>query len=157
ERAVRDNSDIVVGRNVGNRRAVPTAIFDRGDFCTTWRKTPSVFTSLMATHKLFRRSFLQEHHLRFPEGPVRLEDQIMVTRAYLEAQRISIVGSRPCYVHERRDDMGNLTSRPIDPVDYFCSVRAVVENFLAATDPGPERAIALTRTLQSEIIGRVDG
>jgi poly(ribitol-phosphate) beta-N-acetylglucosaminyltransferase len=157
ERAVLDDSDIVIGRSIGNRRAVPAAIFDQGDFCTTWRKTPGLFNSLMATHKLFLRSFLREHHLRFPEGRVRLEDQIMVTRAYLEARRVSIVGNRPCYVHERRDDLGNLTAQPIDPVDYFRSVRAVVNNFLAATEPGPERAIALTRTLGGEIIGRVDG
>jgi hypothetical protein len=151
-----DASDIAIGRLVGNRRAVPGHLFDAGDYSTTWQQSPVLFTSL-TTHKLFRRSFLQQHGLRFSEGPVRLEDMIFVVDALLASSRVSVVGSEPCYVYERRDDGGNLTSTRADPVAHAQSARRIVDAIVDATEPGPQRTATLARTLRGELLGRVSG
>jgi hypothetical protein len=156
DRAEQDRSDIVIGRLVGNRRDVPRHLFDAGDYCTTWRAKPGLFNSL-ATHKLFRRAFLEGRGLRFPEGRVRLEDQIFVVEAYLAAERISIVGSEPCYVYERRDDAANLTAALAEPAAHARSVQRIVDAIVAGTEPGQQRAATLARTLRGELLGRVSG
>lgn len=152
DRATHDDSDLVVSRAIGNRRAVPRALFERGDYCTTWRKTPGVFSNL-TTQKLFRRGFLQENDLRFLEGKVRLEDFIFMTQAYLQAERISILGTRPCYVLERRHDRGNLTARATDQRDFYRSVERILDVIEANTLAGTDRDLALNRVLRSDIIG----
>ena len=152
ERAAADFSDVVVSRSIGNRRTVPQALFERGDYCTDWRRTPNVFSNL-TTQKMFRREFLRKHGLRFDEGKVRLEDFIFMTQAYLLAERISIVGSKPCYVFEKRDDGGNLTDTLASEQDYFRSVERLLDIVLANTEPGPDQDIALDRTVRAELIG----
>jgi len=58
----------------------------------------------MSPHKMFRREFIEEHGLRFPEGPWILEDLLFVSAAYLKAERISILADYPCYYWMKRDD-----------------------------------------------------
>jgi FkbM family methyltransferase len=156
DRAEHDRSDLVVARRAGIRDTGPFAIFERGDFCTTWRETPAVFNSLTC-HKLFRRSFLREQGIRFPEGRVRLEDFIFMTQAYLKAERISVLGSRPCYIFERREDRANLTATPPDEDDYWHSVERVIELISALTTDGSERDLALERLVRSDVIMTVSG
>jgi FkbM family methyltransferase len=151
ERAQTDRSDIVVGRAVGNQRSVPRALFERGDYCTDWRRTPGVFNNL-TIQKLFRREFLRERGLRFAEGRVRLEDFLFMTQAFLQAERISIVGSRPGYVFERRADRGNLTATAPEHEDYYRSVERLIDIIEANTAEGRERDIALDRVLRAQLI-----
>ncbi|PCC54065.1 glycosyltransferase family 2 protein [Brevibacterium aurantiacum] len=47
--------------------------------------------------KLFRRSFLAVHHLRFPAHNIRLEDAQFCFRAYSLASRVSILSDRTYY------------------------------------------------------------
>jgi poly(ribitol-phosphate) beta-N-acetylglucosaminyltransferase len=156
DRAEHDRSDLVVARRVGNRHTGPFAIFERGDFCTTWRETPAVFSN-MTCQKLFRRSFLREQRIRFPEGRVRLEDFIFMTQAYLKAERISVIGTRPCYIFDRRDDQANITATPPDEDDYWRSVERIIEMISELTPEGPERDLALERVVCSELIATVSG
>jgi FkbM family methyltransferase len=156
ERAERDRSDVVVARRMGVRGTGPNAVFERGDYCTTWQRTPAVFHTLTC-QKMFRRAFLQEQGIRFPEGRVRLEDYIFMVQAYLKSERISIVGSRPSYVLERREDRGNLTATKADEDDYWRSVERVIELIVELTNDGPERDVALDRVVRSELIGSVSG
>lgn len=151
-RAKSDRSDLVVSRAIGNRRAVPYAIFERGDYCTDWRRTPGVFSNL-TTQKLFRRDFLRQRNLRFAEGKVRLEDFIFMTQALLQAERISVLGSTPCYVLEKRDDRGNLTATLAGEQDYYRSIEHIIDIIDANTAAGSERDTALNRVLASELIG----
>lgn len=154
DRAETDNSDMVLARAIGNRRGVPRALFERGDYCTDWRQTPGVFSTL-TTQKMFRREFLRERGLRFREGKVRLEDFIFMTQAYLQADRISILGTTPCYVFELRDDKGNLTATAAQEADYFSSVEKIIDVVVANTAPGAERDTALNRVLSAELLGTV--
>ncbi|HEX4760394.1 MAG TPA: glycosyltransferase family 2 protein, partial [Thermoleophilaceae bacterium] len=73
EMATRDRSDIVIGKVVGHGgRSVSRALFERNRSGVTvdW----PMLMRLLTPHKLFRKSFLDEHGLRFPEGRRRLED-----------------------------------------------------------------------------------
>jgi FkbM family methyltransferase len=156
EHAERDRSDVVVARRMGVRGTGPIAVFERGDYCTTWQRTPAVFHTLTC-QKVFRRAFLHEQGIRFPEGKVRLEDYIFMVQAYLKSERISIVGSRPSYVLERREDRGNLTATKVAVDDYWRSVERLVELIVGLTDDGPERDLALDRVVRSELIGTGSG
>ena len=155
DRAERDSSDIVVARRMGVRSG-PNAVFERGDYCTTWRETPAVFHTLTC-HKLFRSRFLRDQGIRFPEGKVRLEDYIFMVQAYLKAERISVLGSRPTYVLERREDRANLTATKADEDDFWGSVERIIELITGLTAEGRDRDVALDRIVRSEVIGTVTG
>jgi glycosyltransferase involved in cell wall biosynthesis len=79
----------------------------------------------LSPQKLFRRSFLDEHGLRFPEGKVRLEDGIFVTRAYLLARRVSIYADYDCYLKRRRDEGKNISHTAIPPGGYVGSLMTI--------------------------------
>lgn len=88
---------------------------------------PTVFTTL-TPQKLFRRSLLMDNGVRFPEGKVRLEDGIFLSRAYLLASRVSILADRVYYMLVHHDEGDHLSRRAIDPVAYLQSVSAMVDN-----------------------------
>jgi glycosyltransferase involved in cell wall biosynthesis len=77
--------------------------------------------------KLFRRAFLSEHDIRFPEGKVRLEDGILVAEAYLTARRVSLLADHDYYRKRAQPDRGNISSTPVDPDDYTGSIARIVE------------------------------
>lgn len=83
-----------------------------------------VLKSLM-TQKLFRRSFLEAHELRFPEDRVRLEDGIFMSRAYLLAGRVSILADYGYYYKRVRKD--SLTHHGMDAEGYLRSVRTIAD------------------------------
>ncbi|QIK64919.1 glycosyltransferase family 2 protein [Leucobacter viscericola] len=81
----------------------------------------------LSPQKLFRRSMIEQDQLRFPEGKVRLEDGIFITRAYTIARRIAFCGTDPLYFIAERDDGQNISARPIDPDNYVSSCRKIAE------------------------------
>ena len=64
----------------------------------------------LAPHKLLRRSFMESAGLRFPEGRIRLEDGILMARAYLLASRVSMLGDY-AYTYDHADRITGLTSQ----------------------------------------------
>ena len=110
----RNGSDIVLGKVASDFRGVALGLYrvDR-DVCTIH---DSQIISSLTPHKMFRRSFLAEHGIRFPEGRRRLEDQLFVVQAYFAARVISIVADEICYFYVGRDDGGNAGSnRDVGP------------------------------------------
>jgi glycosyltransferase involved in cell wall biosynthesis len=77
--------------------------------------------------KLFRRAFLAERGIRFPEGKVRLEDGLLVAEAYLTARRVSLLADYDYYLKRAQPDRGNISSTPVDAGDYICSVGRIME------------------------------
>jgi glycosyltransferase involved in cell wall biosynthesis len=67
-------SDIVLPKMAGLQRRIPRVVFSQ----TTRRCTlsDSAIMDSLTPHKLFRREFLNEHQIRFPEGKRRLEDHL---------------------------------------------------------------------------------
>ncbi|MEV0636935.1 glycosyltransferase [Streptomyces sp. NPDC050619] len=147
--ATRNCSDIVLGKVVGTM-AGPSSLFKRTvDQCTA--EDALLFESL-TPHKFFRRNFLLDQGIEFPEGPVRLEDQLFMARAYLRAKTVSILGDYPCYVWKRRDDGGNTSGRAAAPEDYYGHLRTVVEAIKKDSEPGPLQDHLLRRSYRVELL-----
>lgn len=153
--AVANSSDVVLPKMAGVRRTVPHHVFTRTVGSTSLADGP-VMESL-TPHKLFRRAFLEQHHIRFPEGRRRLEDHHFVVTAYLLADVISIYADHTCYTHIRRADEGNLTSGRVDWDGYFANLAEVVDVVERLTEPGPLRDRVFRRWLQTEMVARLSG
>ena len=123
-------SDLVLPRMVPlDAQGQPRPSRDR-----PWGHTPAVDADLelafltLTPQKLFRRSFLLEHDLRFPEGHVRLEDGILLSEAYLLASRVSSLGDGDYYIKRQRAVGHNISSEHLNPVGYTGSIRTIGRN-----------------------------
>jgi glycosyltransferase involved in cell wall biosynthesis len=149
------NADIVIGKMAGKGRAVPRELFSRNRPHATLADDPLIDS--LTPHKMFRRAFLNEHKLRFPEGRRRLEDHVFVAHAYLVADRISVLSDYVCYYHVRRDDAGNAGFRPLEPAGYFANLREALAIVAEHTEPGSLRDKLLRRWLRVEMVERLRG
>ena len=149
------NADIVIGKMAGKGRQVPRELFSRNRPHATLADDPLIDS--LTPHKMFRRAFLNQHKLRFPEGRRRLEDHVFVVHAYLVADRISVLSDYVCYYHVRRDDAGNAGFRPLDPAGYFGNLREALAIVAEHTEPGPLRDKLLRRWLRVEMVERLRG
>jgi glycosyltransferase involved in cell wall biosynthesis len=152
--AVRTGADVVVGKVVGQRRQVPRELFRRNRDDATLERDPLL--TLLSPHKLFRRAFLDEHGLRFPEGRRRLEDHVFVLPAYFLARRISVLSDYPCYHWVRRDDRTNASTQRADS-GYFDNLREVLDIVEAHTEPGAFRDRLLGHWYRSKMLNRLGG
>ncbi|HET6910771.1 MAG TPA: glycosyltransferase family 2 protein [Mycobacteriales bacterium] len=153
--AVRNNSDIVIGKMVGHDRGVPRELFRRNRDRARFDNAP--LQDSLTPHKLFRREFLDKHELRFPEGKRRLEDHVFVMKAFFAAEVISVLADYECYHHIRRADESNAGFDVIEPVSYYGYVRETVEVVLGNTEPGDLRDRLLRRFLRVELLDRLQG
>ncbi|MGI8622888.1 MAG: glycosyltransferase family A protein, partial [Solirubrobacteraceae bacterium] len=154
--AVADGADVVVGKVVGHGKFVARELFEanRSHVSLAWEP----LVRLLSPHKLFRRAFLAEHGLRFPEGRRRLEDHVFVMRAYFAAQdRISILADYPCYHWMLRGKETNASWSRMDPAGYYANVREVLDIVEDNVPPGPERERLLAHWHRSKGLQRLDG
>ncbi|QIQ02966.1 glycosyltransferase family 2 protein [Streptomyces liangshanensis] len=152
EHASRNRSDVVIGK-MSSTMVRPRRIFRHTIDATTVEHDELMQT--MSPHKMFRRAFVEEHGLRFPEGPWILEDLLFVSAAYLAAERISILGDYPCYYWMKRDDGGNNTRHRFDlRHGFFDNVRTIVRQIKDGTEPGDLQDRLLYRLYHVEILSR---
>jgi CDP-glycerol glycerophosphotransferase len=82
---------------------------------------PDLLRDTLSTNKCYRRQFLLDHDLRFPEG-FHYEDLLFSARAYLAAKRIALIPDTVYYwnvvvraaqksISNRRNEIGNLRDR----------------------------------------------
>jgi glycosyltransferase involved in cell wall biosynthesis len=153
EIARRNHSDVVLGKVVSDFRGVALGLYrENRDVCTI-HDAPIIDS--LTPHKMFRRAFLLEHRIEFPEGRRRLEDQLFVVKAYFAARVISILADEPCYFYLRRTDRGNAGATPLDPDGYYANLREVLDVVIANTEPGEERARLVRRFARNELLGRM--
>ncbi|HEU4572503.1 MAG TPA: glycosyltransferase family 2 protein [Candidatus Limnocylindrales bacterium] len=151
--ACRNRSDVVIGRVAGHGRGVPRWLFTQTrDRVTLW---DSLIVDSLTPHKLFRRAFLDEHNLRFPEGRRRLEDHVFVLEAYFAASVISVLADVVCYHLYERGDAGNSSTDLADPAYYYRFVGEVIGVVEAHIEPGPRRDALLQRFARLELLGRL--
>ena len=151
--AVRNRSDIVIGKVASNFRPVPQHLFRHNVEACTIRDAPLI--SSLTPHKMFRTAFLREHGIEFPEGRVRLEDQLFMVRAYLVARTVSILADTVCYLYARRADGGNAGLGKADPAAYFGNLREILDVVVANTEPGSLRTELLGRFYKTGMIDRL--
>ena len=138
--AKRDDADIVIGKVVGHGKSVPRNLFRRNRTGVDVEWEPLLW--LLTPHKLWRRSFLDAHELRFPEGRRRLEDHAFVMRAYFLSPQISVLADYPCYHWVLRDVRSNASFGRLDPRAYFANLREVLDIVDEHAEPGGVSATA---------------
>src|SRR6476661_5099880 len=153
--AVADEADVVIGKVVGHGKYVPPNLFRRNLHAVSLREAPLV--ALLSPHKLFRRAFLAEHGIRFPEGRRRLEDHVFVLRAYFATERVSVLADYPCYHWMQRPGDNASSAQPWDPEQYYAAVREVLDVVDANTEPGEFRDRLYLRWYRAKTLGRVGG
>ncbi|MFE5812536.1 glycosyltransferase family 2 protein [Streptomyces sp. NPDC056479] len=146
-------ADVVVGKMAGKGRGVPVELFRRNHPRATVENAPLIDS--LTPHKMFRRAFLDDIGLRFPEGRRRLEDHVFVTEAYLRAANVSVLGDYVCYYHVRRDDASNAGFQRFDPGGYFKNLREALDVVERYTEPGPLRDRLFRRWLRVEMVERM--
>jgi glycosyltransferase involved in cell wall biosynthesis len=154
--AVADDAEIVIGKVVGQGKFVPRTLFRQTQRAVNL-ETGTSLLGLLSPHKLFRKSLLDEHGIRFPEGRRRLEDHVFVMHAYFHAQRISVLADYPCYHWVLRDSDTNASYRPFEPADYFGNVREVLDLVEEHTEPGPLRERLVRHWYRGKMLGRLGG
>ncbi len=157
DRAVADGADVLVGKVVGHDKFVARDLFreNRAHVTVAWEP----LIRLLSPHKLFRRAFLDEHAIRFPEDTRRLEDHVFVMKAFFAAQdRISILADYPCYHWMLRPAKDNASFARMEPVSYFNSLRQVLDVVEANTAPASrERERLLAHWYRSKALWRLTG
>jgi poly(ribitol-phosphate) beta-N-acetylglucosaminyltransferase len=156
ERATALGADVVMGKVVGQGKPVPRALFTRNRDDVTLEWPPLI--RLLAPHKLFRKSLLDEHGIRFPEGRRRLEDHVFTMHAYFHARRIAILADYPCYYWVRnQEETENASYQVFDAPAYYDNVREVLDLVVEHTEPGPLRDRLLAHWYRGKMLGRVGG
>ncbi|WP_106976493.1 glycosyltransferase family 2 protein [Streptomyces sp. NRRL B-24484] len=153
--AERDGSDVVLGRIRGVGRSAAHIPFETGVTVGDVHTTRAVWS--LTAHKLFRRSLVTEHGLRFAEGVRLAEEQAFVVPAYFLARAISVVADHDCYYLVQRDGFDHLTRQVVDPEPFYAQVRGAVETVLAHTRPGDAQDALLLRWVQEELLNRFRG
>ena len=146
-------SDVIVGKEVGIGRRLPSRIFSHDVPRAVLGSDPLL--EMLTPHKMFRTSFLRAHGIRFPEGKVRLEDHLFVMQAYFAASTISILASEPCYAWVK--EPGSASSSRIDPESYFPHLETVLDLVEANTEPGKLRDRLLRHWFRGKILKRLSG
>lgn len=100
----------------------------------------------LSPQKMIRRSLLEEHTIRFPEGKVRLEDGMMLTRCYLFSSRNSILADYDYYFIRTRQVGCNISSGRAQPEGYTASV-AEIARTIKKLHPKPALADQLVLDL----------
>lgn len=133
--------DVLVPRMAGlSGRRVNHSLFAQTHIDAPLRQ---VFGTL-SPQKLIRRELLEAQGLRFPEGRVRLEDGMFITRCYLAAQRVSVLAEHDYYYLRARQDGSNISARSTVPEDYTNSVRIIARDILdRCSDPGLAEQLVL--------------
>jgi poly(ribitol-phosphate) beta-N-acetylglucosaminyltransferase len=158
--AERNASDVVIGKMAGHGRRVPRELFAAPRDRVSLESFPALTSAEfgidpLTPHKLFRKAFLDEHGIRFPEGRRRLEDHVFVMEAYFRADVISVLADYVCYHWARRRDDRNAANIRLDPRGYFENGREVLDIVERHTEPGPLRDRLFAAWYEGKMLWRV--
>ncbi|MFD1722477.1 glycosyltransferase family 2 protein [Amnibacterium endophyticum] len=148
-------SDVVVGKIVGVGRSAPVRIFRRT--VVDAQEDMALLMDSLTPQKLYRRAFLDERGIRFPEGKRRLEDHLFVTKAYLRARRVSIYADRPVYYFVIRDDGQNASRGSVEWNGYFGNAAEAIRVVDEEAPDERTRVAMRRRWLRVEAVSRLRG
>jgi hypothetical protein len=153
--AIEHGSDVVAGKVVGVGRNAPSRIFART--LVDAQDDPALLMTSLTPQKLYRRAFLVERDIRFPEGRRRLEDHLFVTKAYLRATRVSVYADAPIYYFVLRADGRNASRTPVEWPGYFANAAEAIAVVDAEAPDEATRVAMRARWLRVEAIARLRG
>lgn len=143
-------SDVILGKMVGvGGRGAPASMYKKN------QPDADLFSSrvywTLGPMKLFRRTLIEEHGLRFDTTLKTGEDQPFTAMAYLKARRISVVADYECVYAVKRDDGGNTTSRVVETEPRIRILTTMLPLVGEHTKPGRERDHLMYRHLTLEL------
>ncbi|MBD5786366.1 glycosyltransferase family 2 protein [Cellulosimicrobium terreum] len=138
----------------GLTRYVGDEVFERGAY-------PSDVLTPMTPHKLYRREFLLEHAVEFPEAPHHLwEDNFFNIDVLGSAQRIGVFSTSPVYHWHRAGGQTGSTDYSSDDSEYWRYVRKVLDRVVGQlADPALEetRNGVLAEKISVRVLSRAKG
>ena len=148
DRADEWGSDVLCARLVGvGGRWVNQRLFAETTADVPFPST--LLASALSNTKLFRRSVVEEHHLRFPQRRVA-SDQPFTIDAMHHARRVSVLADYEYYYAVKRDDAQNLTYSSAWQ-SRLDGIGAVVRHVGDLIPPGDGRDQLLSRHFRGEI------
>ena len=150
-----NRSDVVVEKFASASIARPQRLFGATIPSTTLERLPELLDSSLGPSKLFRRAFLVEQGIEFPEGWRLMEDQAFAIRAYARAAVISVLADAVCYRYLARDDGGQLTSARFDLDNDLAHLERLWDLATAELSSGPALTRFRRRMYRSELLGRL--
>jgi glycosyltransferase involved in cell wall biosynthesis len=109
--------------------------------------------SSVTPHKLYRRQFLLDKNVRFPEGRVRLEDQDFNAQAWVRARSVGVLAEYPCYQWNLHEANSHKASYDVDV--YWTSFVRSLRPVLDELPPGGRRDQLLVRAYRTQILKRL--
>ncbi|GAA4193068.1 glycosyltransferase family 2 protein [Microbispora amethystogenes] len=148
--ADRNGSDVVVGRVSGARDGLRDSA-DRASLAAVYDD--------LTCFKLFRRTFLERHALRFDETQRTGEDMTFTVHAYCHARVVSVVADHDCYQAEAVGEPSGAESVvpgcAADPLTRLRLVRTPIEVMARHVPPGALRDRLLLRHLRRDVLARL--
>lgn len=142
-------SDVVVPPMVGvNGRYVDQRLFARDVADLAFPHSALPFS--LGNTKLFRRSMLEEHAIRYALDLRVGSDQPFTIAAMVAARRISVLARPHIYFAVRRDDAENI-SYSTDWRDRLDAVVAVIDHICTIVPAGPDRDAIVRRHFAWEL------
>lgn len=148
------DADVVLCRMepLNGRRGVPQSMFKQSHMDADV-VDQQLFFALGPT-KLFRRTHLLEHELRFPTSLSVGEDKPMVAAALLTSRRTCIVAEEPYYLVRERDEPSEHMSRGPETIEQALHKAELLANVIERyTDPGDRRDRMLRRAFGGSFQG----
>lgn len=106
-------------------------------------------------HKLYRKAFLEEQGIRFPEGKVRLEDFSFNALAWAATDAVGIFSSYPCYRWMVYED--NSHKKGFDFDSYWNDFEESLQPLLQLPDASDKQDQLLLRWYRSRVLERLAG
>ncbi|GAA2984184.1 glycosyltransferase family 2 protein [Streptomyces fulvorobeus] len=143
------DSDVVIGKMVGtNGRYVHQKLYAKNDPDLDMFESSLPFT--LANTKLFRRSLVEKHKLRFPEDLPVGSDQPFTIEACVRARKISVLSDYTFYYAVKRGDASNITYRA-DHLSRLRCTDAIMKHAASLVEPGPHRDALFKRHFTWEL------
>ncbi|WP_433548042.1 glycosyltransferase family 2 protein [Streptomyces sp. CA-294286] len=143
-------SDVVYGRIVGGGGRPAPVDLRRSNPDVSLFDSPVYWT--LAAYKLWRRTLIDGHRLRFVENRLRGEDVPFSVKGLLNARRISVVADHDCYVLEGREDNSNASEQDIDWVDHLRHGESILHLVGEHVPAGADRDKLVERHFHGEIL-----
>lgn len=142
-------SDVMIGRmvGVGGRRPNQT-LFQRDEKDLLFPHSRLPFA--LANTRLFRRSVLEEHGIRYALDLRIGSDQPFTIEAMLHARRISVLADQPYYFAVRREDSANI-SFSVGWRHLLQDIGTVMAHVAVLLPPGDDRDALLHRHFAWEL------
>ncbi|WP_425824825.1 glycosyltransferase family 2 protein [Streptomyces fractus] len=151
--ATANNADVLAGRLVGKKRAVPRVLFQENRPQARLDTAPLIDS--LTAHKMLRREFLIATGLRFPEGRRTLVSHPFVAGAYLLAGNVAVLSDYICFYLSPPSTTGGFESFSTE--EFFQSLDESFSVVERNTAPGELRDKLFRRWLRVEMVERMRG